>query len=184
MQEGEVVDEEEISRKPKRKAREQSEERNPRVVYTIPDTLEDPDTQVIMAKARSRLTLTDLEDGDQTTWLLVRAALTIAPFNLATEDAFPERGDTSLDSFCSGLFSLAHVEVSKDATKLASEIDSNDGSGSDSDGSSDYEGSKDKKRIDPRKQLASQLDARKASYSDKAMFKYRIEVNKLASVVH
>lgn len=158
----EEVGEEEITNQPTKKSRKRTGEYTPPAVYKIPD-LDDHSTELIhVHKKGLRLTLTDLEDGDYPSWLIAKAASVISPFHLATSDPFPDRGDTELSSFCATVFNLAYDQVLEDAPT------------SDSDDETESNNTENT--------LALQLHSRKNSYSARTTFRYRNEMNKLASI--
>lgn len=166
IQEVEEVDEQDISPQPHTKSAKGPEGHSLKILYSIPDILDDNGLQIQMTKAGNRLTLPDLEDKDQISWQLVKAALFIAPYHLATGDSFPDRGDQKIDAYCSKLFSLAYDQVLEDISTLVAELD--------------Y-GSDDETPTNAEEHLESQLCSRKNSYSNKITYKYRSEMNKLVS---
>lgn len=154
LQDIEEVDEEEISGKAPKKSRSSEEGR--KVVYKIPDSLDESSEYIHVTRNGPRLTVSDLEEGDYPSWLISKAASTITPFYLATQDPFPDRGTTEATTFCAMIFNLAFDKVMEDAPDVS-----------------------DTEAADVEENLSLQLQARKTSYSNRATFRYRIEMNKL-----
>lgn len=137
-------------------------------IYTIPDILEQ-ESAIKVFREGPRLSLSDLEDSDIPSWLIIKSCLKISPFYLATEDAFPDQSDMESSAFCSRVFSKAIKDVLMpgDEEEEGMELDAVDFKISES--------------LHPKKKLMLQLKSRKACYSNSNAPKYRLSMNRLVS---